>query len=206
MACFPVLSRRFVLLGGLALAAIRPAAARVGMPEGEGPSEVQRRFGATLVRYAQLARMEKRPEKREALMVERGIALREALGGELTFDRWLAAKTITFSETKGGVVAIFLFFAESGVLAGMSNQEYGSPKLAAPIDPTSPLGERIQDLKDRDTVLLSGRFFPHDGLGLSNGMPIKPKPDLSQFDGPTFLAEFEKVERPAWLEDLSANK
>lgn len=201
-----LLSRRSALLGAGGLFFPLPAFARVGIPEGEAPSEVQRRFNEVIERYANLGRGEKNPARRDALMLERGSELRAALGDSLAFSRWIGARSTLSRAAGDGLVVSFMFFAspQGGVTAGMWNMDLSGKKLSPPISAASPLAPVVADLPDRGVALLSGTFFDDDRRGLSDGMPVAAKSDEGQFNTPSFLVRFDSVEQPAWLEDLSS--
>jgi hypothetical protein len=208
MACLPLLSRRAALAGASTLLITKAAIARVGIPEGAEPSPIQRRFGEVIEHYSDLARSEADPAKRDTLMVERGSMLRAVIGDRLSFSNWIGARSILSRSGDGGLIVSFLFFVspKSKVVASMWNMDLSGKKLSPPISVASSLAPIVTELPDRGTALLSGRFFADDRRGLSDGMPMASKSDAGQFDTPAFLVSFDTVERPAWLEDLSARR
>jgi hypothetical protein len=206
MTRLPLLSRRATLLGVGALIVAKAADARVGIPEGAEPSPVQRRFGEVIERYSNLARSETQPARRDALLIERGRELRDVLGGTLAFSRWIVARSTLSRASGDGVIVSFMFFANppGNVVASMWNMDLSGKALSPPISATSPLAPIVTELPDRGVAMVSGSFFSDDRRGLSDGMPMSPKSDAGQFDTPSFLARFDTVEQPAWLEDLSS--
>lgn len=198
-------ARRSFLIGAAALLMMRSAHARVGMPEGAEPSPVQRRFSKVIERYAELARLETKQEKREALVVERGRELQAALGNGMTFTRWLG---VLLTRTKVAQQGYFLHFVvlsnPRGVTAGFSNLDLRPAKSTGAIDPTWPMASTIETLPDGGLALLSGELFWDDRIGLADGMPVAPKSDTNLFNSSSFVARFDAIERPVWLEDIEA--
>lgn len=184
-----------------------PAVAGVGLPDHELIPKSQLRFGEIVDHYWLVSRKERDQARRRSLLVERGKALRAALEGQVTFDRWMCVRYLA-AQMKDKTVFTILGVpgprteASMGFSNGVRTTTYGTS-----IEANSAIGAALLALPDRDAFLASGSFVP-DGEGdLVDSLGLGQRDtDEREFKSPGFLVRLAAVEQPAWLQDLSADR
>jgi len=197
------LSRRCLFLGTGALLLTRGAAAGVGLPDHLVPPQ-QLAFGKVIDDYYVRASSVTDAAARLQLVQERGRALRATLDPSAHVERWICVRYMA-SPNKGTLFVIL------GALGTRTNASIGfssldlSGKHPVDIGVNSDAGKMLLSMKDRSVFLASGALFPDKDGGLvdGNGQGIRSI-EPAEFSDPAFLMRLDRVEQPAWLEDLLA--
>lgn len=196
------LSRRQIFLGACSLFLGRAAAAGVGLPDHLIPPE-QLAFGRVIDDYYLRAAAVKDATARVRLLVERGQALRAAVGPSNEFRRWLCVRFLA-SSFKDGSVQFLLGVAGT---RSKATTGFSSPLVdlhaSTSVQNTSHLGKDLLAMKDRAVFLASGNLVADEKGDFMESIGAGQRTtEVREFESPDFLVQLREAERPAWLEDL----
>lgn len=194
------LNRRQLLVGASSLFLSRTATAGAGLPDHLFPPE-QLAFAKAIDDYYLRSVALKDATARGRLVVERGQALRAAVGQSQQFWRWICVRHLA-SPLKDGSVHFILGVAGTRTRAMPSFSSPLSDRLqSVGVQSSSTLGIDLLSLSDRAVFLASGALVADDQGGFAENFGFRTT-ELREFELPGFVVQLLEAEQPAWLVDL----